>query len=110
MNAATRSLFAASVNKVIDIAEERNTVGLVFRIPNALWSSLLLLTAMSMFSFGYQTGINGASRIFKIPILPVAYGLVIVLIADMDSTNFRRFKVSHKPLENLQKMIKRNIP
>ena len=105
-----RSLFTASVNEVIDLAGERNTVGLVFRIPNALWSALLLLTAMSMFAFGYQTGIHGTRRIFSAPILPIAFGLVIVLIADMDSTNFRRFKVSQEPLENVQKMMKKNVP
>ena len=110
MDSELRLLFIASVNEVIDLAAERNTVGLVFRIPNALWSALLLLTAMSMFAFGYQTGINGSRRIFRAPLLPIAFGLVIVLIADMDSTNFRRFKVSQKPLENLQKMIQRDIP
>src|SRR5688572_12974196 len=68
-----RSLFTASVNEVIDLAGERSTVGLVFRIPNALWSALLLLTAMSMFAFGYQTGINGTRRIFSAPILPIAF-------------------------------------
>lgn len=105
---ALQSLFIASINEVINLDNERETVALVYRIPNVLWTALLLLTGMSMFAFGYQTGINGNRRISGFPLLPVAYGLVIVLIADMDSTNLRRFQVSNKPLKNLQKMMERN--
>lgn len=105
-----RSLFTASVNEVIDISSERETVGLIFRIPNALWTSLILLTIMSMFTFGYQTGINGSRRIFEMPLLPVAFALIIVLIADMDSTNQNRFKVSYEPLKNLKKLMNRELP
>jgi hypothetical protein len=104
------SLFITSVNQIFDLTEERNTVALVFRIPDALWSALILLNAMSMFAFGYQKGINGNLKSFGFPILPIAYAIVIVLIADMDSTSFRRFKVSQQPLINLQKMIRMSAP
>ena len=103
-----RSLFISSVNEVMQLSEERKTVALVFRIPNALWSALLLLTGMSMFAFGYQTGINGSRRIFAFPLLPIAFGLVIMLIADMDSISSRRFQVSQEPLKNLQKIMQAN--
>lgn len=108
LDSEIRSLFISSVNEIMQLAEERKTVALVFRIPNALWTSLLLLTAMSMFAFGYQTGMNGSRRIFAFPLLPIAFGLVIVLIADMDSTAARRFQVSQEPLKNLQKMMLKN--
>ncbi|MFC5270359.1 hypothetical protein [Adhaeribacter terreus] len=107
---AIQSLFISSVNEIINVSDERKTVSLVFRIPNVLWSSLLLLTGMSMFAFGYQSGINGSRRISGFPLLPVAYALVIVLIADMDATSLSRFQVSQEPLKNLQKMMHKNIP
>ena len=105
---AIQSLFITSVNQIFDLTEERKTVALVFRIPDALWSALLLLNVMSMFAYGFQKGINGIRKSFGFPFLPVAYAIVIVLIADMDSTGFRRFKVSQEPLKSLQKMIRKN--
>ena len=110
LDSEIRSLFISSVNEIIQLSEERKTVGLIFMIPNALWNALFLLMAMSMFAFGYQTGINGSRHTMRFPLLPVAFGLVIVLIADMDSIGFGRFQVSQEPIKNLQKMIRKTSP
>ena len=110
MPPAIQSLFIQSVNEIINLSDQRKTVALIYRIPNVLWSALLLLTGMSMFAFGYQTGINGSRRVYEAPLLPIAYGIVIVLIADMDSLSKDRFKISAEPLENLQKMMQKNTP
>ena len=104
---AMKSLFINSVNDIISLAEERKTVALVFRIPDALWEALLFLNAISMFAYGYQKGISGSRRTFELPVLTITYAVVIVLIADMDSTSLRRFKVSQEPLKSLQKMIRK---
>jgi hypothetical protein len=106
-----RSLYISSFNEIMSLSLERKTVGMFFRIPDPIWSSLLFLAAMSMFSFGYQTGNSGVRRIFGMPFLPIAFGLVIVLIADLNSTGVqRRFKVSQKPLKEVLEMMNKEIP
>ncbi|MBK0404692.1 hypothetical protein I5M27_16985 [Adhaeribacter sp. BT258] len=110
MDSELRSLFTASVNSVIDIAGERKTVALVFRIPSMLWTSLFLLAGLSMFSIGYQTGTFGHRRILDLPLLAAAFALVIVMIANMDSVAEHRFKVSLKPFSDLEEMMQEEIP
>lgn len=111
MDSELRSLFTSSVNELINLAEERKTVGLVFRIPNAIWGSLLLLAFMGTLAYGYQSGISGFTQQLPLPLLPVAFGLVIVLIADLDSSGTQhRFRVTNKPLTEVLDLMKENIP
>jgi len=110
MDSELRSLFTASVNTVIDIAGERKTVGLVFRIPSVIWISLFLLAGLGMFSIGYQTGTHGSRRVMDLPVLAAAFALVIVMIANMDSSGVHRFKVSLQPYKDLQEMMQEEIP
>jgi hypothetical protein len=110
MDSELRSLFTASVNSVIDLAGERKTVALVFRIPNMLWTSLFLLSGISMFSIGYQTRTLGKRRILDLPLLAAAFALVIMLIANMDSSAAHRFKISTKPFSDLEQMMQEDIP
>ena len=110
MDSEIRTLFVSSVNKVIDIAEERKTVALVFRIPSVFWISLFILTALCMFSIGYQIGTQGTRRILDLPLLAAAFSVVFVMIAAMDSSGPKRFKVSQKPLLDVQQMMKEDIP
>lgn len=102
MDAELRALFTSSVNELIGLAEERRTIALVFGIPNPIWITLLLLAAIGMLAFGYQTGISGIRRVFEIPLLPMAFGLVIVLIAELNTSGTQsRFKVTQKPLQDV---------
>jgi hypothetical protein len=105
-----RSLFVASVNDVISISVERKTVALLFRIPDLIWGSLLFLAFVGMLAFGYQAGINGMRRLFQLPWLPVAFGIVIVLIADLNSSSSQRhFKVTHEPLRDVLTIMERDM-
>jgi len=110
MDTQIRALFISSLNAVLDLAEEREIVALVFRIPDIFWVSLFLLSVFSMFSFGYQTGMSGMRRIVATPLLAGAFALVFMMIADMDSIDNRRFKISQKPLIDTLKMMKKNVP
>ncbi len=105
-----RIFFIGSLNEVIDLAEERETVVLIFRIPDIIWTSLFLLSAISMFAFGYQTGLSGMRRIVATPLLAGSFAVVFIMIADMDSIDHTRFKVSQKPLEDTLKMMRQNVP
>ena len=110
MDSELRSLFVASVNTVIDLASERKTVAMVFRIPGLLWGLLFLLAGLSMFSIGYQTGALGHRRILDLPLLASAFALVIIMIAQMDSATRYRFKVSPQPFIELEQMMQEEIP
>jgi hypothetical protein len=108
MDSELRSLFVQSVNEIISLVVERKIMGMVFRIPDPIWGTLLFLAGLGMFAFGYQNGIGGITRIFNMPLIPIAFGVVIVLIADLNSTGVqRRFKVTRKPLEFVLKMMER---
>lgn len=110
MDSELRSLFISSVKDVINLSLERRIVALKFRIPDPIWSSLLFLSGMGMLAFGYQTGVTGSSRIFDMPLLPIAFGVVIVLISDLNSSGVqRRFQVTRQPLLELKKMIEKEI-
>lgn len=110
MDSELRSLFNASVNDVVDVARERKTVAMVFRIPSVIWTSLFMLAALGMFSVGYQTGTHGSRRTFDLPVLAAAFALVIIMIANMDSSGRYRFKVSLQPFIDLEQMMEEDIP
>lgn len=111
MDSELRSLFASSVNELLSLYVERKTIALVYRIPDAIWSTLLFLAGMGMFAFGYQTGIIGIRKIFEMPLLPIAFGLVIVLIADLNTSSLqRRFRVSQKPLQDVADLMNKDLP
>ncbi|MBC5773656.1 hypothetical protein H8S95_06245 [Pontibacter sp. KCTC 32443] len=111
MDSELRAAFIESVNEVIDVYSERETVALVFRIPDLLWFSLILLYLLSLFAMGYQNGTYKNRGVIDIAFLAAAFALVIVMIADMDSsTKPTKFKVSQQPLENTQKLIQTYVP
>ena len=105
-----RSLFTASVNDVVNVAKERKTVALVFRIPPIIWISLFMLAALGMFSIGYQTGTHGSRRVMDLPVLAAAFALVILMIATMDSSSTHRFRVNLQPYIELEQMMQEDIP
>ncbi len=106
-----RSLFISAINELISLSIERKILGLIFRIPNPIWASLLILSGMGMFAYGYLTGTNGVLHIAQMILLAVSFGVVIVLIADLDSKGLhRRFKVTQVPLQYVQDMMEKDIP
>ncbi|ANE53171.1 DUF4239 domain-containing protein [Flavisolibacter tropicus] len=105
-----RSLFISSVNELNSLALERKTIAFIFRIPDAIWSALLLLAVMGMIAFGYQMGINGLGRMFQMTLLPVAFGLVIALISDLNAVGSqRKFKVTQRPLRDVLELMERDL-
>jgi hypothetical protein len=103
-----RSLFVTSVNDLISLSLERKTITLFIKVPNAIWRTLLLLAAIGMLGFGYQAGIFGISKLFQLLLLPIAFGLVIVLISELNSNEpkRRRFRVIRRPLKEVLDMMK----
>lgn len=107
MDSPLRSLYVSSVNEVIDIFGERKAVVSVFKIPALIWLALLLLYLLSMFVVGAEMGSNKSRRTLNLPIMTAAFAIIVVLIAEMDSTTrINQFKVSQQPLIDVQQMIK----
>lgn len=108
MDSEIRSLFISSLNDVIDLHESRKMVSLHYRIPGSIWLSLYLLTVLSMGAIGYQVGMAGTRRMLGMPLIVVAFSLVIVMIADIDQPGEGRINVSFQPLIDTQQMMLRN--
>jgi predicted nucleic acid-binding protein len=111
MDSELRSLFIASVNDLITLAAKRKVVALFIRLPNAIWITLFCLATLGLLAFGYQAGMSGVSRSFQLLLLPVAFGLVIVLIADLNSQEAKRhFKVTQHPIKEVLEIIEKTSP
>ena len=107
MDSPLRSLYTASINNMIDLFGERKTVVFVFRIPLAIWLSLLLLYFLSLFVVGSEIGSSKGRRTINVPIMTAAFALIVVLIVEMDASDkIGRFSVNQQALIDVQKMIR----
>jgi CDP-diglyceride synthetase len=110
MDPPLRSLYTASINSMIDLFGERKTVVFVFRIPGAIWAALFLLYLLSMFVVGSEIGSPKGKRTISVPVMTAAFALIVVLIADMDTTDKPgRFSINQKAMVDVQNMIKKDL-
>ncbi|MFP4600090.1 MAG: hypothetical protein ACLFVJ_17665 [Persicimonas sp.] len=91
-------LFVDSLNEVIDLHEERVTVGLRHRIPPSLLWTLYLVAFLSMGTMGIHFGLSGTRNGTTTVALVVAFAAVLLLIVDLDQPTQRLFDVSQEPL------------
>jgi hypothetical protein len=110
MDPPLRALYTASINSMIDLFGERKTVVFVFRIPGAIWAALFLLYLLSMFVVGSEIGSPKGKRTISVPVMTAAFALIVVLIADMDTTDKPgRFSINQKAMVDVQNMIKKDL-
>jgi hypothetical protein len=98
-------LYIQSLNEVIDLQTKRVTVGLQYRIPEIIWTTLYFLTILTMLAVGYEFGREGASNILISFLLALAFSAIIVLIADLDRGVSGTIQVSQRPLIELQQKL-----
>jgi hypothetical protein len=98
-------LYIQSLNEVIDLHTKRITVGLQYRIPGIIWTTLFFVTVLTMLAVGYEFGREGVSNIFISLILALAFSAIIVLIADLDRGVTGTIQVSQQPLIELQQKL-----
>jgi hypothetical protein len=84
MDGEIRSMFVSSVNDLASLHRNRVAVGLVYRLPDAIWFTLLGLAVLSMLMTGYQSGVIAMPRTMLTTIVTCAFALVLVLIAELD--------------------------
>lgn len=95
-------LFVQAINDVIDLHTKRVVFGLQYRIPPPIWTAIVLVTAMAMASLGYLFGLSG---MFRYPVsiaMATAFGVVILLIADIDRPAEGYVRVDLQPLRDLR--------
>ena len=101
----SHSLYIQALNQMFDTHAKRVTLGLQYRIPDAIWLGLYLITAMAMVTVGYQSSLSRQHRYPVYLVLAIAFSAVIVMIADLDRATGGSVRLSHQPLVELQQKI-----
>ena len=88
----------------------RVALALQARIPTAIWAVLVSLLILGMIGVGYHTAIAASRRSRVVPILAVAFSLVIALIAALDDPRKSLIPVSQQPLIDVLSEMKAASP
>ena len=102
---AISSLFAQSLNEVINLHERRLIAGLYSRVPGAIWLGLYSLFVLSMGVLGYHDGSAGTRRSLAVFGLIVAFATVLVLITDLDRPGQGMLRVSQQSMIDVRKSM-----
>lgn len=94
-------VFLASVARIIDVRADREMVREHSHIPATYWVVLYLLAILSLGSMGYYCGVAGTRRSPVSVATAIAFSLVIVMIADVDSPGKGFINVSQQPMLDL---------
>ncbi|HEY6612312.1 MAG TPA: hypothetical protein VIZ86_14420, partial [Pseudomonas sp.] len=99
MNSDVAALYIESLNELINVHALRVAIGIETRLPREIWLVLFALLILTMLGFGYQTAIAGSGRSWAIPLLALAFSVVLTLIALLDRPESGYFRASQQPLE-----------
>jgi hypothetical protein len=104
LSPAIFSLFASSVNNLVDNYNQRVTMTLEYRIPVVVFWSLFFVTFFCMLLLGYQFGISGRGNFKIFALLSLTFSTVMFLILILDNPGFS--KLNQKPVLTLQQQLK----
>lgn len=104
LSPAIFSLFASSVNTLVDNYNQRVTVNLEYRIPPIIFLVLFFVTFFCMLLLGYQFGISGKGNFKIFTLLALTFSGVMFLILVLD--NPRLSRLNQKPILTLQHQLK----
>lgn len=105
----TTSLVVASLNEMFDLQTMRITYGVQYLIPGTIWITLGGITLASMFHFGLSLPPSSKAGVLSVLALTAAFGLLITLIADLDSAT-GLIQISQQPLLDLDARLSRSAP
>jgi hypothetical protein len=100
------SLFATSVNDLVDNYNHRVTMSLEYRIPSAILGVLFIIAFLSMIALGYQFGISGRGSFRINLLLAIVFAMVMFLILALDRPETGLAKLNQKPMLTLQDQLK----
>jgi hypothetical protein len=111
LNSDIGALYMESLNALIDTHAMRVAVALYAGIPDGIWFVLFSLLFLSMFVAGYQVGIAGSTwKSWSIPLLAVAFSLVITLLVALDRPQSGYIPVSKQPLVDIKAEMSQPLP
>ena len=100
------SLYATSVNDLVNNYNQRVTMTLEYRIPPAILGVLFIIAFLSMLTLGYQFGISGKGSFRINLLLAIVFAIVMFLILALDRPETGVAKINQKPMLTLQNQLK----
>ena len=104
-NSEVYALYTTSVNSLVDSYNQRVSVTLQYRIPNAVLFVLFTISFVSMFLLGYQFGISGKGNLRVVVLLSVIFAIVMFLILALDRPEKGLATINQKPMFTLQEQL-----
>jgi hypothetical protein len=101
----TISAYVDSLNEVITIHAERVVKGLQVRIPPLIMLGMFLISIITMFLVGMQSGYAPNRSILGLVMLTLVVAVVLYLLVDLDRAQQGLLKVSSQPLIDLQNQL-----
>ena len=99
------ALYIISVNEMIDAQNQRLTVALQYRIPDAVIIALFTIEIFSMLVLGYQFGISGKGNSKLNIVMALIFTVVIFLILVLDRPELGLARLNQKPMQTLQEQM-----
>jgi hypothetical protein len=99
------SLFTGSVNDIIDAHNQRVSLAIEYRMPNAVLAVLSIITFFTMLVLGYQFGISGKGNFRISLLLSFIFAIVMFLILALDRPETGLAPINQKPMFTLQKQL-----
>ena len=100
------SLYATSINDLVDNYNQRVTMTLEYRIPSSILAVLFIIAFLSMLALGYQFGISGKGSFRINLLLAIVFATVMFLILALDRPETGITKINQKPMLTLQNQLK----
>jgi len=104
------NLYLQALNDVIDIHTDRVQAALHAGIPPAIWSALVVVTAIGLAMSGYQVGSSSGGRGLAGFGLVVALSVVLTLIADLDDPRTGFLRTTQAAMIDLRASIAPAVP
>lgn len=99
------AIFVESLNRLIDLHEERVTIAWRNRLPSPILMTLLLVSVLSMAVLGYSSGLGGTRAVLPTVALILAASAVVVLIVELDRPWAHLFAVDKQALEDVRETM-----
>lgn len=102
-NSPVCALFISSLNELIDLHAKRVMLVFHIRVPLTVWLCLLIVAALSMLGLGYYCGLTSERNWTETFILVGTFGVVLLLVTDLDRPQQGFLRTSEQPLIDLSK-------
>jgi hypothetical protein len=103
------ALYIDSLNRLIDLHEERIQAALRNRIPSVIWVGLLIMSLLSMGAVGYLAGLSCTRRSPIMVVLVLAFTITLALIADLDRSHEGLLRVGQQAMLDVQQMMNADV-